>query len=472
METTTSTDLTNDLLASDWDDEKNGLEFSDIVLYIYDAILLIYTGWRSYDLISGTVPSGWEIMGFIALLALDIGSIIWTYLWMKNASNKWQNNIAMTMFWLDMAGVALTSITDSLLYGDSENVILGLLEPVMMLVLPVIIFINVVAGIIYHQVSDKTKHERTERALKAKAKREEQAQREEEMKLNFAQEKLLRRKKDLRRKVLLAELKVEMDKIEKATMEALNGTQRVEREAFAAEQTEESMTKLQSLMQELKGMKNAILGNSASKEETISNDLLQQVESEVADERARAHEDSIQRAIEDAKRQYPDADPAQIEQALRGKVTLPNGVVTNPYMHQPKLKARDTRRWMFFLTNSPKHVLRVGRNGENIEIIKGVPPKLVFDGRPSFYFDPAPHAIQPKDKFRNALIPRYDAEDNLTSAYFFVDADGNKVPLQVSDWKNVAMTKVGADIWGDPYAETTPDGEEKLDPIQAGGLSA
>ncbi len=154
MEKTTSNELTDDLLASDWDDEKGGLDFSDIVLYIFDAVLLIYTGWRSYDLISGTVPTGWEIMGFAGLLALDIGAIIWTYLWMKNASNKWQNNIAMTLFWLDMAGVALTSITDTLLYGDSDGVIFGLLEPVMMLVIPLIIILNVVAGIVYHQVSD------------------------------------------------------------------------------------------------------------------------------------------------------------------------------------------------------------------------------------------------------------------------------------------------------------------------------
>ena len=464
----TTQELTDDLLSSDWNEEKHSLEFSDIVLYLFDAVLLIYTGWRSYDLISGTVPTGWEIMGFAGLLALDIGAVLWTYLWMKNASNRWQNNIAMTFFWLDMAGVALTSITDTLLYGDSEGVIYALLEPVVMLLIPIIIILNVIAGIIYHQVSDHTKHERAERALKAKSRREAQAQREEEMKLDFAQEKLLRRKKDLRRKVLLAELKVEMDRIEKATMEALNGTAKVEREAFEDESEEVSVNKLQALMSEMKDMGKGLFDKGGGTDALLSDDLLSKVKEEENEERARAHEASIQRALEDAKRQYPDADPAQIEQALRGKVTLPNGVVTNPHMHMPKMKASDTRRWMFFLTNSPKHVLRVDRNGENIQIIKGVPPKLVFDGRPSFYFDPAPHATQPKDKFRNALIPRYDAEDNLTSSHFFVDTDGNKIPLQVADWQNVAMTKVDVDIWNAPYAETTPDGEEKTDPTQAG----
>ena len=146
MDKTDSNTLTNDLLASDWDDDKDGLQFSDIVLYVYDAILLIYTGWRSYDLISGTVPSGWEVMGFIALLALDIGSIIWTYLWMKNASNRWQNNIAKTMFWLNMGGIALIFIT-SLSYGDAGSVVVVLL--------PLLIFVNVVAGIVYHEVGDK-----------------------------------------------------------------------------------------------------------------------------------------------------------------------------------------------------------------------------------------------------------------------------------------------------------------------------
>ena len=278
MDTTTQ-ELTDDLLSSDWNEEKSSLEFSDIVLYIFDAVLLIYTGWRSYDLISDTIPTGWEVMGFAGLLALDIGAVMWTYLWMKNASNKWQNNIATTFFWLDMVGVALTSITDTLLYGDSNGVIFALLKPVMMLVIPMLIISNVVAGIVYHQVSDHTKYERKERALKAKARREVQAQREEQMKLDFAQEKLLRRKKDLRRKVLLAELKVEMDRVEKSTMEALNGTAKVEREAFV-EEDEVSISRLQALKNEMKDMRKGLWGNGSDTDAILSDDLLSKVRQE------------------------------------------------------------------------------------------------------------------------------------------------------------------------------------------------
>ncbi len=220
--------LTQSLLPN-WDTDHGSFNFGDLLILIFDGILLLYTGWRSFDLLSGTVPNGWEIMAFIGLLALDFGAVIWSYIWIFNSTTDWQDRIAMIFFVVDMTGVALTSITDSLLYGDNEGVVFTMLEPIAMLLIPIIIFGNVIAGIVYHFASDETRIRRSTRRMKANARREEQRQTDEELQLAYAQQSLLRRQAELPRKVALANLKIAQDQIEKGAMQILLGTGDVER---------------------------------------------------------------------------------------------------------------------------------------------------------------------------------------------------------------------------------------------------
>ena len=225
---TTGAGLTQSLLP-DWNTDHGGFNFGDLLILLFDGILLIYTGWRSFDLLSGTVPSGWEVMAFIGLLALDIGAVIWSYIWIFNSTTKWQDRIAMIFFVIDMSGVALTSITDSLLYGDSDGVMLAMLEPMTMVIIPIIIIANVVAGIVYHFTSAETRARRTQRQLEARARDEEQRQNDEELQLHYAQQSLLRRQAELPRKIALANLKIAQDQLEKEAMQALFGNGDVER---------------------------------------------------------------------------------------------------------------------------------------------------------------------------------------------------------------------------------------------------
>ena len=202
-EQTTSGGLTESLLPN-WNTDHGSFNFGDLLILLFDGILLMYTGWRSFDLLSGTVPTGWEIMAFIGLLALDIGAVLWSYIWIFNSSTDWQDRIAMIFFVIDMSGVALTSITDSLMYGDEEGVILAMLEPITMIIIPIIIIANVIAGIVYHLTSDDTRSRRNQRKMEGRANREKQRQQDEELQLHYAQQSLLRRQAELstRAKVL------------------------------------------------------------------------------------------------------------------------------------------------------------------------------------------------------------------------------------------------------------------------------
>ena len=49
--------------------DHGGIGIGDLLVLGLDAVLLIYTAFRSYDFLSTTVPTGFEILGLIGLWA-------------------------------------------------------------------------------------------------------------------------------------------------------------------------------------------------------------------------------------------------------------------------------------------------------------------------------------------------------------------------------------------------------------------
>ncbi len=436
--TTQGAGLTQSLLPH-WDTDHGDFNFGDLLILLFDAILLVYTGWRSFDLLSGTVPSGWEIMAFIGLLALDIGAVIWSYIWMFNSTTKWQDRIAMIFFVIDMSGVALTSITDSLLYGDTDSVMLAMLEPITMVVIPLVIISNVIAGIVYHFTSDRTRTRRTKRQLEAKARAEAQRQEDEELQLHYAQQSLLRRQAELPRKIALANLKIAQDQLEKQAMQALFGTGDVARGTS--------------------GINTGI---------DVSSVNIAEFEEQM----------KTLQALQDPAviRENSDADPAAIEEALRGYTELGNRAATASSVQIPKQKTKGVPQWIFFRTNSKKHLIRTNQDGTNVAIINGVPSMLKFSSKPPFhYMAGRPENAQPQSIVKNALIPRFDRDGKLISPFYFMKGN-EKEPLEIIDWKNTAICPVGTDIWGATAIDTDlrerqksgEDGEVVSNPTQAG----
>ena len=476
---TTGTGLTESLLP-DWNTDHGSFNFGDLLILLFDGILLMYTGWRSFDLLSGTVPTGWEIMAFIGLLALDIGAVLWSYIWIFNSSTDWQDKIAMVFFVIDMSGVALTSITDSLLYGDGDGVMFTMLEPVAMITIPVIIIANVVAGIVYHFTSDATRSRRNQRKLKGKAEREAQRQQDEELQLYYAQQSLLRRQAELPRKVALARLKIAQDQLEKDAMQALFGTGDVARGTGMQVDSLPDLTELTQQFATLTGT------DDDMGDENIPGGKLNPANWDLFGNNADGalagtgngskprpgeslREESIQQAIDDALRENPGADPAAIEQALRGRMEglgLNGDVVTNPFMRMPNTTTKRAPKWIFFRTNSPKHLIRTDQDGENVTLITGVPSMLEFAGEPPFFYMAGrPDNAQPKNIVRNTLVPRYGRDGKLSSPFFFMDGE-EKAPIEITDWRNTAVLPKGADIWGDDSYQ-----EPDANPTQAGAKS-
>ena len=193
------------------------LGIGDLIVLLLDAVLLIYTGWRSYDFLSTTVPSGFQILALIGLWGLDIGAVAWSLVWIFGSSEKYQDWASMTFFIVDLTGVVLTSLTDSLMYGAKNGQMTNTLSGIAVFVVPLIVVTNVVAGFIYHMTSPQTKARRKKRKSDAEHNRRMQEVADMERDLLYAEEYLLKRQDTLDKATILAEIKTQQDALEKAT---------------------------------------------------------------------------------------------------------------------------------------------------------------------------------------------------------------------------------------------------------------
>ena len=197
--------------------DHGGIGIGDIIVLLLDAVLLIYTAWRSYDFLTTTVPDGFQILALIGLWGLDIGAIAWSLVWIFGSTAKFQDWTAMSFWVIDLVGVFLTSITDSLMYGAKDGVLTTTLMSIAMVAIPLVVFGNVLAGFIFHMTSPATKARRSARKALAEhnAKMDEIAAMERD--LVYAESYLLAKQETLDKSVLLADMKTAQDAIEKAT---------------------------------------------------------------------------------------------------------------------------------------------------------------------------------------------------------------------------------------------------------------
>ena len=217
-----TTSLTNELTGGTGiQTDHGGIGIGDLLVLGLDAVLLIYTAFRSYDFLSTTVPTGFEILGLIGLWGLDIGAVAWSLVWIFGSSSKYQDWISMAFFLVDLVGVILTSVTDSLMYGDKGSEMTGMLTGITSVAIPLVVVGNVVAGFIYHMTSPETKARREKRKAEAAHKEKMIEISAMERDLQYAESYLLAKQDSLDKTVLLAEIKKSQDAIEKSTRDSL-----------------------------------------------------------------------------------------------------------------------------------------------------------------------------------------------------------------------------------------------------------
>ena len=201
--------------------DHGGIGIGDLIVLLLDAVLLVYTAWRSYDFLTTTVPTGFEILALVGLWGLDIGAIAWSLVWIFGSSSKYQDWTSMTFFIIDLVGVILTSMTDSMMYGAKDGAMTGVLSGVATVAIPLVVVSNVVAGFIYHMTSPETKARREERKADAVHREKMSEITAMERDLLYAESYLLAKQDTLDKAVLLAEIKRAQDAVEKSTRDSL-----------------------------------------------------------------------------------------------------------------------------------------------------------------------------------------------------------------------------------------------------------
>jgi len=191
------TSLTDELTGNSIQTDHGGLTFADVMVLILDAVLFIYTGWRSYHFLSNSVPDGMQVMALVGLWGLDIGMVIWSLVWIFGSTEKYQDWISMSFFLIDMTGVILTSLTDSLSFSNPNNTMTAMLQGIAAPVIPLVVVANVVAGFIYHMTAPKTRARRDARRAAANYRRKMEEIAKEQRDLEYAESLLMAKQETL-----------------------------------------------------------------------------------------------------------------------------------------------------------------------------------------------------------------------------------------------------------------------------------
>ena len=255
MSEQTTNGLLDDLTGGNVQTDHGGLTFADLVVLMLDLVLLLYTGWRSFDFLSTTVPDGWQVLALVGLWGLDIGAIAWSLVWIFGSTGKFQNWVSMAFFVIDLVGVALTSLTDSLMYSRSEGAMSQALGGVTAVAVPLVLFGNVVAGFIYHMTSPETKRRRKQREMQAEHNNRMDEVAVMEQRLTYTEAFLLARQDALDKAVILADLKVQQDVIERQTQKALRDKMKIHGMSNSGDRANRQPNTIEALKQRLSNIK-------------------------------------------------------------------------------------------------------------------------------------------------------------------------------------------------------------------------
>lgn len=128
--------------------------------------LLIYSGYRSFDILTTTSGNANLLFVIVGLLGLDGGALIWSHLYEKKAEGN-QATLAALLTVVDIVGVGLCMIADMLLHSKMGAQYSDFVGTVSVWIVGAIMFLNIVGGLIYPMLSPAAERARKEKELEA-----------------------------------------------------------------------------------------------------------------------------------------------------------------------------------------------------------------------------------------------------------------------------------------------------------------
>lgn len=129
--------------------------------------LLVYSGYRSFDILQQTAGTFNMLLVLMGLMALDGGVLVWSHLYEKKAEGN-QATLAALLTVVDFVGVALATLADMLLHNTAMAAqYSGFINTVAVFVVGAIIVANIGGIIMYPMLSPVAERTRKEKELEA-----------------------------------------------------------------------------------------------------------------------------------------------------------------------------------------------------------------------------------------------------------------------------------------------------------------
>jgi len=142
-----------------WTDERKSKGGN--ALGIQTIALLLVTSYFTISYLFRAIQN--YIIAAAGVAAFDVGALVWNHVYNHNASNQPQRDIADWMFKIDAAGMLLTTIAYLVPIASMPPIVHELTN----WIVPIVFFVNVIAGILYKTNSDEIRLERESREHQA-----------------------------------------------------------------------------------------------------------------------------------------------------------------------------------------------------------------------------------------------------------------------------------------------------------------
>ncbi len=213
-----------------------GPKIDSITIWILGIVLMINTGYHSYNILAKSVSESAKVIALVGLFGLEFGLAGWGLAYAKGATTGVQKMLAKTFIVIDALGVLVTSLADSLMYSSSDGAYEAF-GPLVMFFIPIIIVSNAFAAFAYklndeQVVEDRKARDREYERRQRLAIQADLIQREKDD-LEYATTWNLYRQQMIGLQENLAQVKVALDAREQANRQILSSGKHVEQAAQA-----------------------------------------------------------------------------------------------------------------------------------------------------------------------------------------------------------------------------------------------
>jgi len=143
---------------------------SKVIMTGFALLMLVYSGWRSYDYIGGNLAGVDETTRFIVSVAFlafsEIGLILWLHVARPQSTTDTHETTATIVIWINFIGILILGLGDLLRRNTLYEVDLSYLDPILLLAPWVLVFVNLGAYLVYTMSDSDEQLDREERRLR------------------------------------------------------------------------------------------------------------------------------------------------------------------------------------------------------------------------------------------------------------------------------------------------------------------